>query len=552
MDTIFISHTQQDIKVAKKINAYLQLWGEIVYSEKDLSMSMDMASKITDAILKCQVVIIIVSETSLNSAWCRKEWETAIEKRKLIIPISIGGIEKSKLPDYLHNIPIIEYDSLLESPNILKEKLFRRTSIGLGSGEPLSEPKLKLSMEKESLSKKNNRVRPKHKHRKIWVIAISILTIVVLIGIFQMANEIRMEKGLIVAVQKSDSLRMHDSLIRQITDSLIQMNHSYDSMCQKLKSSLKCKNDTTTVQESALSTQGDSSKPSIPLHPISEQAEEAFDSVIQQQYPSSDEIIPINPSNQNSSMPPPPTTRHPLTSIILMLLLFVNIIMTVLFFLLRHKVKHLKTELKITSDAKLQARIGGNDMLIQKGEERSVHLPLGMQKLDLDYATFNNPKRINCFIAGSTALQAERDALRATISLVCNRWKEKNFQIFSFTYEDFERKFAPNGQQSLYDYFIENEANVAVFLIKGEIGDFTITEFNKAYKSFKDSNRPSIIVYYDRSSELNLSALELKKRVQSIGQYWVDYNTLNEMKYHFQEVLSTDLWTLYEKELSAK
>lgn len=256
-----------------------------------------------------------------------------------------------------------------------------------------------------------------------------------------------------------------------------------------------------------------------------------------------------------SSSPIPPASEASPSVFLLLFILILVIALIVLIVLLvvsRRKIKQLSTNLNIVSDAKLLAQLGNEDKVIEKENNISLQLPVGKHQMNLNYSIFNSPKRINCFIAGSTSLQAERDALRATISLVCNRWKEKNFQIFSFTYEDFERKFAPNGQQSLYDYFIENEANVAVFLIKGDIGAFTLTEFDKAYKSFKSSKHPSIIVYYDRSSRLSTSAIELKNRVHSIGQYWVDYNTLNEMKYHFQEVLSTDLWTLYEKELSAK
>ena len=29
---------------------------------------------------------------------------------------------------------------------------------------------------------------------------------------------------------------------------------------------------------------------------------------------------------------------------------------------------------------------------------------------------------------------------------------------------------------------------------------------------------------------------------------WIDYGTLNELKYHFQDILSSDLWSIYMDE----
>lgn len=103
----------------------------------------------------------------------------------------------------------------------------------------------------------------------------------------------------------------------------------------------------------------------------------------------------------------------------------------------------------------------------------------------------------------------------------------------------------------MYDNFIENDANTAIFIIKGEVGEKTVKEFNKAYASFKTKGHPSIVVYHDKRSILGDTAKKLKQQVEVTGQYWNDYDTMIEMKYHFQELLSTDLWKLYEKELIA-
>lgn len=224
----------------------------------------------------------------------------------------------------------------------------------------------------------------------------------------------------------------------------------------------------------------------------------------------------------------------------------------VLLLLSHRKTKHLSTDLSIISDAKLRAHVGKDCLLIEKGKACQVQMPIGTQKMDLDYSSFNNPKQINCFIAGSTELQIERDALRATISVVYNHWQTKNFHIYSRTFEDFDRKFAPDGQQPLYDYYIQNEADIAVFIIKGDVGEFTIGEFNKAYRAFCEKGKPSIVVYNNKTADIFSSSRILQKRIADAHQYWIDYETLNELKLDFQEILSSDLWTLYEKELLAR
>ena len=217
----------------------------------------------------------------------------------------------------------------------------------------------------------------------------------------------------------------------------------------------------------------------------------------------------------------------------------------------RRKLKKSSADLDIKSDSKVDLHFNDMDSIVIEKEKSSVvTVPAGYHSVEMNYMKYNDFRHINCFIAGSTALQWERDALRATISLVCNRWQKKKFQIYSFTYEDFDRKFTKDGQQPLYDYFIQNDADFAIFIIKGDVGDFTVKEFDKAYHSYQATGHPSIVVYNDRCANAEESGILLKERVRSIKQYWIDYSDLNEMRYHFQDLISTDLWNMYENELT--
>ena len=551
MDSVFISYSRQDIEAAKKISQYLGAKGITVFSEKDLSMGVDVASRITDAIKKCKIAIIIISKNSLNSVWCRKEWELASTESKPIILISIGRIEESELPNYIQNLFIfrLPYYNFLEDPVLLDELLYDHGMSGFPSPSPpprsyehSSESSPTMTTGRPSTPKNHESIYnyKKRPNCLFWFIAIVVLAIVALMKI----EEVK-EKRLKEYISYQESLQ-------KSLDSLNELQR-LDSLKQDyINESMGSSNDSSIQHPSNNEVNpGNTHTPLDPLPPVSDkEIEKINDSIVQQQNPSHSDGSSINPCNPNPPFKPSPKSRQPsIETILFFILTATTIAMTILFFLSRRKVKRLNTDLRITSDAKLQARIGGNNMLIKKGEELSVQMPTGVQKMDLDYATFNNPKRINCFIAGSMDLQVERDSLRATISVVYNQWQKKNFHIFSFTFEDFDRKFAPNGQQPLYDYFIENKADIAVFIIKGDVGDFTIKEFDKAYASYHKNSKPSIVVYNDKSSDLAPSAKLLKTRVEAVRQYWIDYETLSELKLDFQEILSTDLWTLYEKEL---
>lgn len=212
-------------------------------------------------------------------------------------------------------------------------------------------------------------------------------------------------------------------------------------------------------------------------------------------------------------------------------------------------IKKRKLQISIFSDAKVQLQIAENENIIE--ENKSINLSLSEKddSIKLMYKQYNGWRQVNCFIAGSTKQQSERDALRSSISIACNRWSRKNFQILSYTYEDFDRKFTKNGQQSLYDTFIANKADYAIFIIKGDVGDFTISEFDKAYTAFKNRGKPSIVVYNHCSVDDSESVHILRARIKAIKQYWIDYHDLNEMRMHFLDMISTELFNMFEKEL---
>lgn len=155
-------------------------------------------------------------------------------------------------------------------------------------------------------------------------------------------------------------------------------------------------------------------------------------------------------------------------------------------------------------------------------------------------------KLIKCFIAGSTMLQKERDALRAAIAQVHNTWdKGQKFEILSYTYEDFERFVVLGGQQSRYEIFISKEANLAIFIISGKVGKITLTEFDKAVEALNNFGHPQIIIFNDSNSEMSEDGLALQKRANELKQYWIEYGSIKALKDEFIITLQWMLINLY-------
>lgn len=165
---------------------------------------------------------------------------------------------------------------------------------------------------------------------------------------------------------------------------------------------------------------------------------------------------------------------------------------------------------------------------------------------------FRNMKEIKVFIAGSTRLVSEREALRATISKMYNQHKSDNLVVEAYEFDDFPREFIEGGQQKLYDNFIRKEANWVVFITDGTIGDKTIWELENAIKVHKECGRPKILMY-SVPQNITIEQKEQMSQFKSIlnreDNYWIDYEDVNTIRSTFREHLEWDLINLMKQEL---
>lgn len=157
---------------------------------------------------------------------------------------------------------------------------------------------------------------------------------------------------------------------------------------------------------------------------------------------------------------------------------------------------------------------------------------------------FQENQSIKVFIAGSTKLVAERDALRSIISRMYNRFKKENLIIEAYSFDDCPRTFTEGGHQKLYDKFIREEADWVVFITDGTIGDKTIWELENAIKAHKQLGHPKILMY---SKPLNTTEASerltsnFKQILNEEDNYWIGYCNIEDIRSSFQEHLQYDI-----------
>lgn len=142
------------------------------------------------------------------------------------------------------------------------------------------------------------------------------------------------------------------------------------------------------------------------------------------------------------------------------------------------------------------------------------------------------------YIAGAKKLNFERALLREQLSKIANR---KNMDIRSLTFEDFATSLTgrERGRQADYNKFIEQDADIVVFIFDKTAGEITEEEFNIAYNSFINTGSPNIFVYVRKRNRffnlfMDSRLRDIKKKVFSNNQeYYVEYRSQDELKYKF-------------------
>lgn len=138
-------------------------------------------------------------------------------------------------------------------------------------------------------------------------------------------------------------------------------------------------------------------------------------------------------------------------------------------------------------------------------------------------------KTFRIFIAGSKALEGERDALKALAHDLNTGYEDKraSIKVEVKSYENFK------DNQRVYNHFIEKNADLVLFVLEGRPGEKTQEEFVKAATSYKSKKRPEIIIFIQETAYCDK---EIMKDIDEIvkpylgDHYAGDYTDLSNLK----------------------
>lgn len=157
----------------------------------------------------------------------------------------------------------------------------------------------------------------------------------------------------------------------------------------------------------------------------------------------------------------------------------------------------------------------------------------------------NDLTRFMCFIAGSTRLVNERNATRAVLSILYNKWERYNLVISSYTFEDFSNSYTVGGQQMHYDEFIEKKANCAIFIVENGVGEKTLEEYKLAIQTFKNNlQRPKIFVYANQLNQEGIT-LQFIEEVRKNQSYWREYQNIKQLMSLIKEDIDGELFNIF-------
>ena len=157
---------------------------------------------------------------------------------------------------------------------------------------------------------------------------------------------------------------------------------------------------------------------------------------------------------------------------------------------------------------------------------------------------------VNFFIAGSKELQQERDVFAGVISILQSKWKPMGLEINSYSYMNFPRDVTVEGHQQQYNNFIAHHVNVAVFILSGKAGAYTMEEFDVAFNSFKKTGNPKIYVYSLNNKDNSCDSLIHTKMMEE-KQYWIEYNNIQELRLLIERDLNNCLIEQFSKNTSS-
>ena len=135
-------------------------------------------------------------------------------------------------------------------------------------------------------------------------------------------------------------------------------------------------------------------------------------------------------------------------------------------------------------------------------------------------------KTISVFVAGAKSLQPLRLRLKAMANDLNNEFKQKGLNTFvnMVSYENF------GDEQSVYNKFIAEEADMVLFLLDDRMGEKTEEEYRLAVSCNEKKGKPEHCVFLHEFEEKTADIAHIEELMQSTSnRYYVSYNNPDDL-----------------------
>jgi hypothetical protein len=142
---------------------------------------------------------------------------------------------------------------------------------------------------------------------------------------------------------------------------------------------------------------------------------------------------------------------------------------------------------------------------------------------------------INIFVASSNELKDEREGFQNLITKLNNHYRDY-YHITLDLWEYASDAISPERKQNDYNNLIL-KADIFIVLFHTKAGEYTVEEFNIAYKLFLENKKPQIFVYFknNKSENYDDSLIKFKMYLKKIGHFRSIFKNPSELMNKFSD-----------------
>lgn len=149
-------------------------------------------------------------------------------------------------------------------------------------------------------------------------------------------------------------------------------------------------------------------------------------------------------------------------------------------------------------------------------------------------------RKYNIFIAASKELKQERASIKELASELNTFYDKRGIHLIISAYEDFE------DNQPAYNNYITKKADLVIFVLKDDIGEYTENEFILSKESFTKYGHPSLMVFMQKYTKPTPETGRIEGLLKASGEkFYIEYQDKDGLKLEVRKKLQ---WYIEDEE----